>query len=542
MGMGIFGMAIGLLQLGFLLEFISEPVLSGFITAVALTIGLGQLPSLLGDSGHASSAAGKIRNVFAELPNANGYACAIGFTGILFMTVLEKMGKHWKPKNVILAKTIWLFSILRAFLCLTLFAGISYAVNKNRAHDPLFGIIKVSSGGISTPEAPPNSLIAKALPRAIPAFIGGILEHVAIARAFGVKNNYVADSGQEVTYFGVANFVNSFFHPMGVGGAMSRTSVNSMCNVRSPLSGVMQTSVIIVCIYKLSDALFWIPKATLAAIILCAIAPLVRSPKEFYHLWKTSLSDWISAMLALFVCFFQPTYVGLAAAVGFNIVYILLRNVFTRMTTIGSGDEEAVSELSRSLASSRELLAVLPDDVRIFRFNDSWFFVNAYRLKTTILDQVQTHHTPAYSDRNGAEAERNWSVQRERHVSRLRRAARITDVDSLPPISVVVLDLTKVSYLDVTAVNQLQNLRKELKMYGGAAVEVRLVGLGESVRSRLARAGFTLADGGELEGERSDRVLHVYVNLSQAVVAPRLADVVMIEKDVDKAEHVEAMA
>ncbi len=65
-------------------------------------------------------------------------------------------------------------------------------------------------------------------------FIGAAVEHTAIARAFGVHNNYVTDQSQELCYLGVTNFFNSWFHAMGVGGAMSRTAVNSASNVKSP--------------------------------------------------------------------------------------------------------------------------------------------------------------------------------------------------------------------------------------------------------------------------------------------------------------------
>lgn len=125
--MGIYGMIFGFFELGFLLEFISLPVLSGFISAVAITIILNQMDSLLGEQNVGDgTTASQIRDIFGELPNANGYACAIGFSGILFLTLLDQAGKRWGKKN----KVIWLFSITRAFLALVLFTGISYAVSK----------------------------------------------------------------------------------------------------------------------------------------------------------------------------------------------------------------------------------------------------------------------------------------------------------------------------------------------------------------------------------------------------------------------------
>lgn len=186
--MGIFGMILGFLNLGFLLDFISLPILNGFITAVAITIILSQMPSLLGEPAGGSSTAEKIHDVFSNLPSANGYACAVGFTGLLFLTVIEKCGKRWSEKN----KVIWFITITRAFLCLVIYTAVSYAVNKgyDDSDDYLFGVAEVSASGIASPELPPSGLIAALPGRSIAIFIGAGIEHVAIARAFAVKNNY----------------------------------------------------------------------------------------------------------------------------------------------------------------------------------------------------------------------------------------------------------------------------------------------------------------------------------------------------------------
>lgn len=268
-------MLLGFLKLGFLLEFVSIPIITGFISAVAITIMLNQMGSLLGtDVSSSAKAYTQIRQVFEFLPQASGITCAIGFTTILFLTVLDQAGKRWGHKY----KALWLLSITRAFLALVLFTSISYVVNHNlSADDYLFSVVKVKSNGQETPSIPSMDLVGKVAVRSLTVFIGAAIEHTAIARAFGVKNNYSPDQSQELCYFGVINVANSFFHSMGVGGAMSRTSVNSSCKVKSPLSGVVTTAVILVCIYELVGTLYWIPKATLAGIIICAVWPLIVS-------------------------------------------------------------------------------------------------------------------------------------------------------------------------------------------------------------------------------------------------------------------------
>ncbi|KAG5788705.1 hypothetical protein H9Q69_012236 [Fusarium xylarioides] len=523
--MGVYGLILGFLKLGFLLEFISLPVLSGFITAIAITIILNQMDSLLGEDNVRDGAAKQIHDIFNELPNANGWACLIGFTGILFLTILEKSGKRWSKDN----KIIWLLSTTRAFLTLVLFTGVSYAVNKNRDPDNfLFEVVKVQSKGQQAPTMPKADLIPEVAARSIAVFIGSAVEHLAIARAFAVKNHYTSDQSQELCYLGVTNFFNSFFHAMGVGGAMSRTAVNSSCNVKSPLSGVVTMAVVLVCVYELVGTLYWIPKATLAAIIITAVWGLISPPSTFYRYWKTSLADFIASMLALWVTLFHSSEVGIGCAVGFNIVYILLRQVFTKLSSTGADVES--SPRSNWPGSNHLSSTHIPEDTRIFTFNESLIFPNAFANTSKVLDEIQTFHAAFYNGSHGPETERNWSVVGEKRVARLRKQANISDPSSLPGIGLVVLDFSRVNMLDTTAVTYLKNLVKNIKSYGGEDTEVRFANMNAVCRERVSRAKWRIVEvGSDDEYDADTDAIYLYWDAQAAVSAPRRRGSVLSE-------------
>ncbi|EXK86560.1 hypothetical protein FOQG_09828 [Fusarium oxysporum f. sp. raphani 54005] len=515
--MGVYGLILGFLKLGFLLEFISLPVLSGFITAIAITIILNQMDSLLGEDNVRDGAAKQIHDIFNELPNANGWACLIGFTGILFLTILEKSGKRWSKDN----KVIWLLSTTRAFLTLVLFTGVSYAVNKNRDPDNfLFEVVKVQSKGQQAPTMPKADLIPEVAARSIAVFIGSAVEHLAIARAFAVKNHYTSDQSQELCYLGITNFFNSFFHAMGVGGAMSRTAVNSSCNVKSPLSGVVTMAVVLICVYELVGTLYWIPKATLAAIIITAVWGLISPPSTFYRYWKTSLADFVASMLALWVTLFHSSEVGIGCAVGFNIVYILLRQVFTKLSSTGADVES--SPRSNWPGSNHLSSTHIPEDTRVFTFNESLIFPNAFSNTSKVLDEIQTFHAAFYNGSHGPETERNWSVVGEKRVARLRKQANISDPSSLPGIGLVVLDFSRVNMLDTTAVTYLKNLVKNIKSYGGEDTEVRFANMNAVCRERVTRAKWRIIEvGSDDEYDGDTDAIYLYWDAQAAVSAPR---------------------
>ncbi|KAK0614707.1 sulfate transporter 4.1 [Immersiella caudata] len=535
--MGVYGMVVGFLKLGFLLDFVSLPVLSGFISAVAITIILNQIPSLLGETNVGSGTATQIHDVFHELPRANGLACAVGFTGIFLLVVLEQSGKRWGTKN----KVVWFLANTRAFITLLIFTGVGYAVNKNRG-DPknyLFDVAQVRANGQEPPRVPSAALISEVATRSITVFVGATIEHVAIARAFGVRNNYLTDQTQEITYFGVANFFNSFFHAMGVGGAMSRTAVNSAANVKSPLSGLITTAVVLISIFKLVGTLYWIPKATLAAIIVTAVFPLISGPTVFYNYWKTSLADFISSMIAFWVSLFVSTEIGIASSVGFNVLYVLLRQVFTRV----SSTPDKRSELAVVLDEARNAPSSIPPDTSIFRFNESIFFPNAFRTKSSIMDTIQTHHAPSYDSAFSPEAERNWSVVGEKRIKKLRRRANITNPSGLPPIRLVVIDFIKASHADSTACTHLKALVREIKKYGGESVNIRFAGISRYVRQRFERAGWRLVDGEEPVTEEDEKeVVRVYDTVAAAVMAPRQAQSLRGTDDEDSEKAIQQLS
>jgi sodium-independent sulfate anion transporter 11 len=479
LSVGIYALVIGMLKLGFLLEFISIPVLSGFISAAAIVIMLGQIPSLFGVN-VGTGTANIIRDLFQQIPDFDGPTTGIGLGGIVILVLMQKIGQRWGKKN----KAIWLLALGRSAVVLVLFTGISYAVNKNRVKNPIWALSKVQSNGIENPKMPSSPLISKVFPRSIAPFIAAAIEHLAIAKAFGRKNSYVIDPAQELVYLGITNFFNSFFSSMAVGGAMSRTAVNSDSGVKSPTYGLIAGGVVILSIYKLSPALFWIPKATLAAIIVTAVWHILVPLHVFYSYWKTSLVDFISAMLAFWLTLFVSSEVGIGAAVGFGIAYHLVFSAFHRVRRI-----TFVSPVPSPQTSERPI----PLDTQVFAIEQSMLFYNAYRIKSQCLDTVQTYNSGDVQTLETAVRERNWSVAGDKRATRLRTKAEIMD----EPVQIrnVVLDVSKMHNIDTTGLVALKDLKEDIERFGGKGTRLYFVGVNERVNQRFARFGWMLVEG-----------------------------------------------
>lgn len=359
---------------------------------------------------------------------------------------------------------------------------------------------------------PPSALLSRVFPRAVAPFLAGVIEHLAIAKAFARKNGYVIDPAQELVYLGVTNFFNSFFSSMAVGGAMSRTAVNSATGVKSPAFAIFAGGVVILSIFALSPALFWIPKATLAAIVVTAVWTILSPPKIFWHFWKTSFVDFVAAMLAFWLTLFESSEIGIGTAVAFQLVYHILTTTFSRVrhvTTIPERDP---------IVNFHQM----PTDVQVFKPHQSLIFYNAFNITNQCFDAIQTYSSGANISFEVLRAQRNWSTAGERRAKALRKRAGITMEPAR--LHLVVLDMSMVVTIDTTGLTALQDLKADLERYAGKSAELRFANVHESVRERFARFGWELHDGGSSMSEKGTverKGTEVFNSVAEAIRHPR---------------------
>ncbi|KAI0025568.1 sulfate transporter 4.1 [Xylariomycetidae sp. FL0641] len=526
---GVWSLIIGLLGLGFLLEYVSIPVLTGFISATALIIGMGQVDSLVGLDDVPDGVFNQIGNILKRLPHWDGPTCGIGIGTILLMVALDKVGKRWGKKHFV----IKYLGSSRAVLVLVVFTLISWLVNRGR-DEPLWAVSEVDTHGIPRPVAPASALIPKVAARAIAPLVACTLEHQAVGKAFARRNHYMLDQTQEFTYLGVTNIVNSFFGAMPCGGAMSRTAVNSECHVKSPLNGLVTAGFIILTLYAFSPALYWLPKSTLAAIIIMAVIHLFGPLSLIWRYWRISLADFIACMVAFWVTIFVSSEIGIGAAAGWSVAWTLLRSAFvtpdvsaTTSNSSSSTSSPYVADSSSAspspsprgavhahdTASETEQAGVtIPEDTVLVRFRDAVFFPNAQRSKGAALEAVQLVYPPLQDPHYRADSERSWSVQAERRLARLRAQRGVAMKDL--PLAVVVLDFTRVPFVDASGLTALAELKDDLRRQLAANVQLRFLGLSPRVRHRFRRAGWKLAD---VDGAHEDGADLVYPSLDRAV-------------------------
>lgn len=201
-------------------------------------------------------------------------------------------------------------------------------------------------------------------------------------------------------------------------------------------------------------------------------------------------------MISLWVTLWVSVEIGIACAVGFSIVYVLLQLAFARVTLVTP--QNADSLLFPGHPSGQSSIGggeqhELPDDTLVFVIESPVLFPNAARIYRTICDTIYAR-TSAYNEEElfGSEkvSERLWNDTRRKHVKLLRQASGVSNTDEalLPKLRLIIIDMTRVSHVDTTGLQFLADIRAAVKDWAGEEAKVTFVGLNERVKVRFARA------------------------------------------------------
>ena len=167
---------------------------------------------------------------------------------------------------------------------------ISWLTNRNRKDNPEFKILGTVPRGFQNVGVPKITIpIIKTFASQLPATIIVLwIEHIAIAKAFGRVNHYSIDPSQEMVAIGLTNVLGPFLGAYPTTGSFSRTAINSKAGVCSPAGGLFSAALVLLGIYALPAVFYYIPNATLSAVIIHAVCDLITSPDTLYQFWKVS--------------------------------------------------------------------------------------------------------------------------------------------------------------------------------------------------------------------------------------------------------------
>ncbi|XP_007482962.2 sodium-independent sulfate anion transporter [Monodelphis domestica] len=327
---GCIQLAMGILHLDFLLEFISYPVIKGFTSAASVTIGFGQIKNLLGLHDIPQQFFFQVYYTFLKVGQTRLGDTILGLVCIVLLLLLKAMRDQVPPLHQQMPRCVrlshiivWSITTARNALVI-LFAGLIAYSFQVMGSQP-FLLTGKTAEGLPPFQLPPFS---EATSNGTVSFIQmvqdmgaglavvplmALLESITIAKTFASQNSYHIDSNQELLAIGLTNLLGSFVSSYPVTGSFGRTAVNAQTGVCTPAGGLVTGVLVMLSLAYLTPLFYYIPKAALAAVIITAVAPLFDA-KILWTVWRVKRLDLVPMCVTFLFCFWEVQY-GILAGI-----------------------------------------------------------------------------------------------------------------------------------------------------------------------------------------------------------------------------------
>ncbi|KAF2754336.1 sulfate permease [Pseudovirgaria hyperparasitica] len=491
---------LGLARLGFIVELISLTAISAFMTGSAISIAVGQLPALMGITtvNNRAETYKVFINFLKALPQTKLDA-AMGLTALAMLYLIRSGCNFAARKFPSRAKTFFFLSTLRTAFVILLYTGISAGANHGlpgvhvgvKPKNPKFRILGVVPRGFTHAQVPTvDTAVIKSFLSDLPVLVIVLLiEHISISKSFGRVNNYTIDPSQELVAIGVTNLLGPFLGAYPATGSFSRTAIKSKAGVRTPFAGVITALVVLLAIYALTAVFYYIPQASLSAVIIHAVGDLITPPNTVYQYWKVAPLEVPIFFAGVLVTVFSSIENGIYVTIGLSAGVYLFRLfkaqgrflgqvkvhsvIGDHLLDDGRGGETGPIGDTNVDTSTRSIF--LPIDHRdgsnpsidveapypgvfIYRFSESFNYPNANHyldyLVQTIMSQTRRTNAATY----GRPGDRPWNDPGP-------KPGKEHAEDDKPTLKAVILDFSSVNNVDITSVQNLIDVRNQLDKY-----------------------------------------------------------------------------
>ncbi|MBT8237755.1 MAG: solute carrier family 26 protein [Croceitalea sp.] len=300
---GAIQLFMGFLRMGFLANFLSRPVVSGFTSAAAFVIGISQLKYMLGIEINSNGTLKTLVAVVQNIPQLNGYDFMIGISAMLIIWGMKKIHKKLPAAMLVVIISI---------------AGIYFfSVSEMGIH-----IVGDVPNGLPIFELPQLSRenLVMAFPSALALAFIAFAEAMTIAKAVEDKSKeYHTDPNQELRALGLSNIIGSFFQSFPVNAGLSRTAVNVDEGAKTGVASFISVVVVGLTLLYLTPFFYYLPKAVLGAIILVAVFGLIdlKYPMQLFRQRRDEF-------YLLVVTFLTTLLIGISQGIIFGVLFSLL--------------------------------------------------------------------------------------------------------------------------------------------------------------------------------------------------------------------------
>ncbi|MDB2413485.1 solute carrier family 26 protein [Flavobacteriaceae bacterium] len=347
---------LGVFRLGFIVNFLSKPVISGFTSAVALTIGINQFRNLFGvDFVQSDQIQYVLEDIWFNIIDFNSHTTVIGLISVGVIILLRRINK--KIPNALLVVVVGIFTI-RYF-------GDEFSD---------VAIVKDIPSGLPSFSFPEMDIsqMKELLPIALTLVMVGYLETISIGKSLEAKQDeYKLRPNQELIALGLSNMLGSWFKAYPSTSSFSRSAINQESGATTGMASLVSVVMVLLTLLFLTPLFYHLPKTVLAAIIIVAVFGLVNI-KEVIFLWKANNLDFWLLVITFFSTLLFGIEYGIMIGVGLSLIILIFRTSRPYVAELGKVPD---SDFYRNKERFNEV--ILDDEVLVFRFDAQLFYANA---------------------------------------------------------------------------------------------------------------------------------------------------------------------
>ncbi|KAG8005758.1 Chloride anion exchanger, partial [Nibea albiflora] len=486
---GLMQLAMGVLQVGFVVMYLSDTLVSGFTTAAAIHILVSQLKFVLGLQVRGISGPLAIiytlEEIFSKITSTNVCDVVISLVIMVAVFIVKELNDRFKSK---LPVPIPIEVIMTVIAC-----GVSYAFNFSEKYG--IEIVGHIPKGYESPMAPNLHIFQETAVEAFPMAIVGFAVAFSVAKVYSVKHDYTIDGNQELIAFGVSNIFGASFKSFAASTALSRSAVQESTGGKTQVAGLLSAIIVMIVTLAIGFLLNPLPKSVLGAVVIVNLKGMLMQFRDIPYLWRRDRPDcvvWLGTCIASILLGLD---LGLAVGLGVELVSVVLRTQFPRCSVLANIKG---TDIYRDRKDHTDIFE--PNGVTIFRIPSPIFFANIEFFRSKLVEAVGFNPLRVLRKRNKAvrmirkllkKGDLQWTskgfmntscgpIKESEDESNMEDLDLPTDFKDLParidwngelPSNIVVprvdihsliLDFAAVSFLDISALKGLKTALKEL--------------------------------------------------------------------------------
>ena len=347
---------LGVFRLGFVVNFLSKPVISGFTSAVALTIGINQFRNLFGvDFIQSDQIQYVLEDIWFTITDFNSHTTIIGLISVTVIIILRKINK--KIPNALIV-------VVAGILTIRYFGNDFVEV----------AIVKDIPSGLPSFSFPELDIsqMKELLPIALTLVMVGYLETISIGKSLEAKQDeYKIRPNQELMALGLSNMIGSWFKAYPSTSSFSRSAINQESGATTGMASLVSVFMVLITLLFLTPLFYHLPKTVLAAIIIVAVFGLVNI-KEAIFLWKANNLDFWLLIATFFSTLLFGIEYGIMIGVGLSLIILIFRTSRPYVAELGKVPD---SDFYRNRERFTEV--IVDNEVLVFRFDAQLFYANS---------------------------------------------------------------------------------------------------------------------------------------------------------------------